>query len=394
MLKFGTRSNSSYPLKFFVFSFIRLVIQSILRVHPYKDNLDFLITFLIFFSQSLIGLIIYLYYSRINSPKETINAPNRIGSLEIELISYKPKEHKDSLIKIRFLLFCASVFYFIGTLIRNNDILYSGKKEENNMQVEVRVRSIQIIFSSLLCFFTIRLKIYKHQKLSLIIISFFFVILLFIELFKADDISKIIFSLLFCFISCLFRSFDDVTEKYLLDFDYIDISKILLYEGVIGVFLYIFYFLSIKNYQTQGINLLKNMSDINNSFFSFILLIVLYIIISGLRNAYRIATTKYYSPMSRTLFEAILDPFLFLYYTFTNEGKDERDKIFWIYFSVVLFCLLVIAFFALVYNDFIIFYCWGLEYNTHKEINKRLYSQRNLSDIVLDDLTSVSSINE
>ena len=55
----------------------------------------------------------------------------------------------------------------------------------------------------------------------------------------------------------------------------------------------------------------------------------------------------------------------------TFYSYDEGSKK-WIYFSTVLFCLLVIAFFSLVYNDFIIFYCYGLEYNTYSEINRRI----------------------
>ena len=169
MLKFGFRNNFFYPLMFFVFSFLRICLDKILKIHPYKNNIDFIITFLIFSSQSLIGFIIYLYYRRKNSVKEIINnSPSRIGT--IQLIITKPKQNKDSLKKIILLLFFASAFNFIGSIIRSDDVINFGKKEENNSQLEIRVRSIQIIFSSLLCYYNIRLNIYKHQKLSLIVI--------------------------------------------------------------------------------------------------------------------------------------------------------------------------------------------------------------------------------
>ena len=98
--------------------------------------------------------------------------------------------------------------------------------------------------------------------------------------------------------------------------------------------------------------------------------------------------------MSRALFESTLDPLLFLFNTLTSDGRDEYGKRFWIYFSIVVFCLFIISFFALVYNDFIILYCYGLEYNTYKEINKRLYLKSNLNNIALDDSSSSSSIND
>ena len=62
MLKFGFRNNNFYPLMLLLFIFLRICVEKILKVHPYKNNIDFIISFLIFFSQSLIGAIIYLYY--------------------------------------------------------------------------------------------------------------------------------------------------------------------------------------------------------------------------------------------------------------------------------------------------------------------------------------------
>ena len=95
MLKFGFRNNFFYPLMFFLFSFLRICLDKILKIHPYKNNIDFIITFLIFSSQSLIGFIIYLYYRRKIPSKEIIsNTPSRIGTGAITLIVTKPKKIK------------------------------------------------------------------------------------------------------------------------------------------------------------------------------------------------------------------------------------------------------------------------------------------------------------
>ena len=61
-------------------------------------------------------------------------------------------------------------------------------EEENNSQLEIRIRGIQIIISSLLCFFTIRLNIYRHQKLSLIVISIFLAFIITLELSKSSNV--------------------------------------------------------------------------------------------------------------------------------------------------------------------------------------------------------------
>ena len=103
---------------------------------------------------------------------------------------------------------------------------------------------------------------------------------------------------------------------------------------------------------------------------------ILYIIISGLRNVYRVTTNKYYSPMSRTLIESTLDPFIFIFNALTSD--DEKNYKFWSYFGFILICLTVISFFSLVYNDFIILYFCKLERDTYKEITFRLYLEENI----------------
>ena len=217
------------------------------------------------------------------------------------------------------------------------------------------------------------------------------------ELYISSSIKNKILSMLICVMSCLSRALMDVTEKYLFDYDYINIFSMLVYEGLIGIICFIVFFFNNKNYQNEGKNILKDMSKFNWSLISFILLSLLYIIISGFKNAYRVKTNKYYSPMSRALFESTLDPFLFLYNFLTQNNKENKGI--WIYFSLVVFILSVIAFFSLVYNDFIILYCCGLEYNTYTEINKRINSdnkiqRKNTEYSIMDETLSEESEEE
>ena len=394
MLKFGFRNNNFYPLMLLLFIFLRICVDKILKIHPYKKNIDFVISFLIFFSQSLVGALIYIYYYyKKKKIFRKITAANKkdykIG--RISLIVNQSYQSNVSIWKKYILIVFASFFNFIGSIIRSDDAINFGKEEDNNSQLEVRIRSNQIIISSLLCYFALRLTIYKHQKLSLIIISIFLLFLIILELIIASSVRNKILCMLICVMSCLSRAFLDVTEKYLFDYGYINILSMLIYEGFIGIVLFIIFFSVNKRYQYQGKNILKDMSQLNWHLASFILLIIVYIVISGFRNAYRVTTNKYYSPMSRALFESTLDPFLFLYNFLTFNSRDSGSAK-WIYFGFVLFCLLVIAFFSLVYNDFIIFYCYGLEYNTYSEINRRLNSDNahrcNTEDSLLDEVCS------
>ena len=112
-----------------------------------------------------------------------------------------------------------------------------------------------------MCHFTIRLTIYRHQKVTLRIITFFLIIILAIELINAINIADKILATIICTMSCLIRSFSDVTEKYLFDYDYINIFKMLIYEGLMGIFLKSIYFISSKSYKEQAKTLLTEMSE-------------------------------------------------------------------------------------------------------------------------------------
>ena len=48
-------------------------------------------------------------------------------------------------------------------------------------------------------------------------------------------------------------------------------------------------------------------------------------------------------------------------------------------------CLILMVFASLIFTEFIVLYCCGLEYNTHLEINNRSISYENLNSGIMDD---------
>ena len=338
MIKFGFRKLHFYPLMLLLFSLLRKIVEIILRYQPYKNDIDFLITVLIFFSQCLFGFIIYLCYSKKNISRSE-SKENVLSPLNIEPFLLLPNNSSfsnDGKIKIICLIIFASLFNSIGTIIRNEDLLKTITNEDNNDRIDYRVRGIQIIFSSLLCYFTLRINIYKHQKLSLIIISVFYVILIGAELIFTKKIIIKVYLLLICLFSNLFRSFLDVTEKYLFESNYINIFLMLMYEGLTGIFFGIITYLLNPVFENEGKNLLIYLSVSSSQLIIFIVLIVAYIIISGFKNAYRVTTNKYYSPISRALIESTLDPILY----FINLLLFSK-KIFMNYSGLILVLFLV-----------------------------------------------------
>ena len=155
-------------------------------------------------SQSLFGFIFYKKYSTYEDLEEKVFLKNKNSSSKnhASSISFKLYKRNDSNIKIWILILFTSFYNSIGAVIRSDDVVDFGKKEENNHLLEIRVRSIQIITSALLCHFTIRLTIYRHQKVTLRIITFFLFIILAIELINAINIVNKILATLICTMSC------------------------------------------------------------------------------------------------------------------------------------------------------------------------------------------------
>ena len=116
MLKFGFRKNNFYPLMLLLFIFLRICIDKIFTIHPYKKNIDFIISFLIFFSQSLIGAIIYLYYNF--RKKKVSEIPRKFAVTSAVVCDYsffknKSKISNDNTCKKICLIIFASFFNFI-----------------------------------------------------------------------------------------------------------------------------------------------------------------------------------------------------------------------------------------------------------------------------------------
>ena len=400
MLKFGFRKLHFYPLMFLLFTLLRKINEIILKTFPFQNNINFLIPLIIFFTQALFGFILYLCYSHKNKLKDlrTGSNENLLSPFKYQTVIFSSNKFsfiKDRKVKILFLIIFTSLLNCIETLIRNEEVLKFVSRNEIDGQLEIRVRGIQIIISSLLCHYTIRTKIYKHQKLTLIIVSIFFSILIGMELCLSKSILMKLLVLSICLLSYIFRALQDVTEKYLFEFDYINVFLMLVYEGLFGLIFDIIFLLQGNSFKNEGKYLFNYLLDFKSELLIFIILIFFYIIIVGFANGYRVTTNKYYSPISRALIQSTLDPFQFLYNNLSFNKKDDYE-FFWIHFAIVLFCLTVISFFSLVYNDFIILYCCGLEYNTYCEITNRLYKKKVSKDSVFSDYSMhsfSSSIN-
>ena len=92
--------------------------------------------------------------------------------------------------------------------------------------------------------------------------------------------------------------------------------------------------------------------------------------------------------MVKTLSVYILNPLIFIYYfiieyDFLYEGKRN-----WFYFITNIIIAIIISFFGLVFNEFLVLSCWGLDHETHYSVSKRATENFiSKNNIIMDDFT-------
>ena len=361
MIKFAVRNNLYYPLMLILFTFLRNIIDILLKA-IFNLKSPYFTSILIFFSEFLFGSMT-IWYNNSSSK----NNSKIIKSMGIKLIQRKTKiSRSDTNLIIYILIFFASYFDFISLTYMRFYIPFRNKVENDFLIKDVR--SLQICISALLCYFTIKTNIARHQIVSLIIISFCSITLFSTEILKKEnEITEKLINLGFTLISCTSRALFDTTEKYLLDYNFIDPFLLLLLEGIICFGLMFSCIFIDNNFKIE----FEELMNISEKKYLLIGLFIIYAIFSGMKNIYRIITNKFYSPMTRALAESILDPLFTIYYFFFEIRDEKFTSEFWIYFVINFICSIIMALCSSIYNEFIILYYCGLEYETFFEIRKR-----------------------
>ena len=377
MMKIGVRPNLIYPVMLIVFIGLRKIVEILLDLY-FKDIGKYLLPFLIFISKFIAGFIAK------NASKHIIKSNSRKTLVGVKLIQSKKNVPKaDKNFKIIVLIFFASYFDIIGTMIRK----YFNTAISNKKFLEERLKSFQIIISALLCYFTIRIKIYKHNLFCLIIIFVCLVILISIEMNdRRLELFIRLTSIGITIFSGLGRAFLDTIEKYLFEFDSMNPFKVMMFEGLINTILIICLFFFENSSIEEELRIFKNSDHLA----FLIILIILYFIFSALKNIYRVATIKLYSPMTRALAESILDPFILIYSLIIDS--HTKNWFFWFYYAINILLSIIMSICSCIYNDFIVLYFCGLEHDTYLEVSRR--STAIDENLVLPEENSSSSDEE
>ena len=163
----------------------------------------------------------------------------------------------------------------------------------------------------------------------------------------------------------------DSNEKYLFEYNNINPFYALMFEGFFG-FIFAFFYCLYEN-PFKVLKDYKNNKEHSNSDFGILIFcLIIFTILSGLKNSFRVTTTKVYTPMTTTSLDYyILNPIYIsidfaLGEDFINKGKRN-----YAHFFINLIISLIISFFSLVYNEFLILFFCNLDKETHQQISRR-----------------------
>ena len=364
MIQIKLRKNLLYLLAYYISWYLRKI-NGIIFINTFDYYPTYIFLYLMTLGEIVGGLSIYLYQYYTLKQKKTIKffgMKKIYGKEEVEQeeITVGDKKYKRA-----FLIFLASFFDFMEFIIANFHVPFFDKNISST--IDSRFGCISTIISSLICIYALRIRIVKHHKISLIFMSICLCVAFILEIIYRHDqinIGKLIISriLVCCYLTSV--SFTDCTEKYLVDVNFINPFKILMYEGIFVFIMALF--LSIGKDPFKDIIIQYKTNNIG-TFFLLLFFLFLHLVLSAFVNSYKIYCNVIYSPMARSLMDYFMGPFFIIYF-FIKENDFNKD---YSYFFISLFLSLIVDFFSCVYNEYIIIFCCGLEHNTKDIIIER-----------------------
>ena len=363
-LKFAWRKNLIYPIQLLIWTILRKVDRTILhRIFNFPVSIIF--TLLMFLGEFLAGFILYKY-------QESFVKKKRNRETSKDKFIYKENEMKkaDSDIKIYFLIFISSFFDFIEFYLST---FYVPKFIKTSSSLEERLGGILTIISALFFYYLLKFQIFRHQLFSLIIIGICLIIIITTEfIFQKTDIFLTYFDfckkLLFIFFVHLFNGLLDAIQKYIMEYDFMNYFKILLLEGFFGFMITIIYSVIDNSYEKLLFKVYSNYS--NRQLSIIIILLFLYLILCGGRNAFRVVTNKIYSPMTKTLTDYFINPIYLIINYYDDDFVSGGSKNIW-YFLINLILSIIITLCGSIYNEIIILFFYDLETETYDQISRR-----------------------
>ena len=383
MIKIALRRNLIYPIYLIFWAFLRKIV-SILISKLFNFSGSVIYTFLMFLGELIGGFVTFMYqYNFIKQkdiPKEMLKK-FRFSLIEGQEIELKKLDGK---IKIFFLVFMTAFFDFFEFILST---YYIDKIHRISGSLQVRLGGVLILSSSLLYRFLLNIPMLKHQKFAFTLLVLCLIILIISEYFfqEFDGIittKDLSLAIIFSVISYISLTFDDIIEKYLIEFDFLNPFIILFRQGIIGIIFTIICAL-IEN-PFKG---LKDVYDNNSGamFILFLFLLLLYSIFGALKNIYRMPTIMLFTPMNKNLADIIINPIYIVYYFIEGKDFSKNGQRNYLYFFTNLIILIIFDICGLIFNEFLILFCCRLDHDTYKSITERAISLEEMNILNEDD---------
>ena len=330
-----TKMNKYYILPFItpLFCFTCNVLSGSMRAENKELNLFF---FLILYSISdiIAGLIYFTHLSE-----------NKNGNLNSKIT----KNEKKNKCKI----FC--IMIFMALLICSKCFFVN----QNVALVLFLPFSLNLILSIIFSIFLLKINLYNHQILSIIISFIGFILILFsnLEIFLEKFYIYIILSLA----NATFIS----TLKYSIIFYFISPFLCSFLYGIISFIIYIIAIIVYDLYNYNQISLKQNFDVFHGK--KFIIYFLLIIIASIILKILTLLEIDYFSPILYFISESI-SRMLYLFYS--KLYLETKEKKIYIYIFIIIGSLFEIIS-ILLYNEIIIINYFGLNKNTVKYIKER-----------------------
>ena len=359
MIKIKLRKNLLYLLVYYISWYTRKIIDIIIgQIFDIFPSLLYL--YLMILGEIIGGFSLFIYqYPSLNKNEQT-------KYFKIKLIHNKKKDTIGvGKIKRILLIFFAAFFDFYEFVFGS---VYVPLINPNiSPTIDSRLGSLQTVVSSLICSYSLDFKVKKHHKVSLIVITSCLLLTLIFEIiFKQENISlsRFIFSRFLICYYLIGNSLNSCIEKYLVDTDFINPFKILMFEGIFEIIMAIFISLGEDPFKE-----IINQYETNSTgyFILLIFLLFLHFLLSMMVNAYKIYCNVIYTPMARAFSDYFMNQFFNIYY-FISENDFNNN---YAYFFISEILCIITNFFCCIYNEYVILFLCGLEHDTKEQIIER-----------------------
>ena len=241
--------------------------------------------------------------------------------------------------------------------------------------IDLNLWIIDIILISILSFFIFGVKLYRHQKFSIIIIVIL-VLLLDLHVNNFFMTGRVDFLSLFIrIIGEVFFSTSLVLHKYLIEKKFLSPYEICFFVGIITLIFYSICIIISSNISNENLNVEYCEKKYFDHFFSYIndikmteiILFISFMFIQFFFNISILLTIRYFSP-THTLIVLVIGRTSPCIQKIINTKGDTRQIIFFL-------ISLVIFFFLLVFNEVIELNCFKLQRNTIKNMQIRAINE-------------------